>query len=210
MLKVFYFNPLRECTYVIGNDAGECVIIDPGAIYSREQERLEEFIEAEGLQVKAILLTHGHFDHVFGLKDAVSRWPVPVYMHGKDQSVFEGSAAFSELIGLPYEGYEGPISDIMTCTDTLPEGLKFEIIETPGHTQGCVCLYLPEKELMFCGDTIFRGAVGRTDHPGGDHYQMIESIKRCILPLPPQTRLLPGHGYETTVGEEIESNPFLQ
>ena len=94
--------------------------------------------------------------------------------------------------------------------DDLPEGLKFEIIETPGHTQGCVCLYLPGQDLMFCGDTIFRGAVGRTDHPGGDHDQMIESIKRSILPLPPQTRLLPGHGPETTIGEEIAANPFLQ
>ena len=210
MLKVFYFNPLRECCYVVWNDARQCVIIDPGAINAHEQQRLADFIGQEELSVVAILLTHGHFDHVFGLKDAAARWPVPVYMHHKDDSVFEGSAAFAEMIGLPYDGYEGPINDIMGCAGSLPEGLKFDIIETPGHTQGCVCLYLPEKELLFCGDTIFRGAVGRTDHPGGDHYQMIDSIKRCIVPLPPQTRLLPGHGYETTVGEEIESNPFLQ
>lgn len=209
MLKVFYFNPLRECCYVVSNGARECVIIDPGAINDREQQRLADFIAQEGLSVAAILLTHGHFDHVFGLKDAAARWPVPVYMHHKDDSVFAGSDAFSHMIGLPYDPYTGPIHDIMRCAETLPEGLKFEVIETPGHTQGCVCLYLKEEGIMFCGDTIFRGSVGRTDHPGGDHDQMIESIRRRILPLPPATRLFPGHGVETTVGDEAATNPFL-
>ncbi|MBP5505569.1 MAG: MBL fold metallo-hydrolase [Bacteroidales bacterium] len=209
MIKVFYFNPLRECTYVVWNDERQGVIIDPGAITVREQQRLADFVEAEGLQVKAILLTHGHFDHVFGLKDAAARWDVPVYMHHKDQSVFEGSVDFSKMLGLPYEPYEGPILDILRCAEAMPQGLEFEVLETPGHTQGCVCLYLPQDKLMFCGDTIFCGSVGRTDHPGGDHYQMIESIRREILPLPRETRLLPGHGHETTIGDEIDMNPFL-
>ena len=209
MYKVFYFNPLRECCYVVWNDARQCVIIDPGALTLREQERLAVFVEEEGLQVVAILLTHGHFDHVFGLKDAAERWPVPVYMHHKDDSVFEGALGFSKMLGIPYEPYGGPISDIMTCTESLPEGLKFEVIETPGHTQGCVCLYLREEGLLFCGDTIFQGAVGRTDHPGGDFDQMMASIRREIVPLPPETRLLPGHGHDTTLEEELQSNPFL-
>ncbi len=209
MYKVFYFNPLRECCYVVWNDTRECVIVDPGALSEREQERFAEYISDEALEVKAILLTHGHFDHIYGLKDAAARWPVPVYMHPKDQSVFEGAEAFSKQLGIPYEGYEGPLLDIMDCTDAMPKGLKFEVIETPGHTQGCVCLYLREEGLLFCGDTIFRGAVGRTDHPGGDFDQMMASIRREIVPLPPATRLLPGHGYETTIGEEIDTNPFL-
>ena len=209
MYKVFYFNPLRECCYVVWNEAKECVIIDPGALSMREQDRFAEYIAGESLLVRAILLTHGHFDHVFGLKDAVFRWSVPVYMHPKDQSVFDGSDAFSKMIGIPYEGYEGPMMDIMTCSDNLPEGLKFEIIETPGHTQGCVCLYLKDEGLLFCGDTIFQGSVGRTDHPGGDFDQMMASIRREIVPLPPETRLLPGHGHDTTLEEELQSNPFL-
>lgn len=209
MYKVFYFNPLRECTYVVSNNARECVIIDPGAITERERERLAGYIGEEKLQVRAVLLTHGHFDHIFGLKDAVERWSVPVYMHPKDQSVFEGAAGFSHMVGLPYEPYEGPVLDIMSCNDALPQGLRFEEIETPGHTQGSVCLYQIGQGVMFCGDTIFRGAVGRTDHPGGDFDQMMESIRRCILPLPPATRLIPGHGHETTVGEEKQTNPFL-
>ena len=210
MLKVFYFNPLRECCYVVWNDDRQCVIIDPGAMYEREQQRLADFISQEHLTPCAILLTHGHFDHVFGLKDAAARWPSPVYMHPKDQSVFESSDAWSKMIGLPYEPYAGGMNDIRECTECLPSGLQFEVIETPGHTQGCVCLYLKDEGLLFCGDTIFQGSVGRTDHPGGDHDQMIESIKRCILPLPDDTRLLPGHGHETTVGEERAHNPFLQ
>ena len=206
MYKVFYFNPLRECTYVVWNENRQCVIIDPGAITSREKERLADFIEQEGLQVEAILLTHGHFDHIFGLQDAAQRYQVPVYMHPKDQ--FEGAEGFSKMLGLPYEPYTGPILDIPQCAG-LPEGLQFEVIETPGHTQGCVCLYLAAAGLMFCGDTIFCGSVGRTDHPGGDHDQMIESIRREILPMPPATRLLPGHGHDTTIEEEKLHNPFL-
>lgn len=209
MLKVFYFNPLRTCCYVVWNDVRQCVIIDPGAINDGERQRLASFVEQEQLSVEAILLTHGHFDHVFGLKDAAARWPVPVFMSPRDQSVFEGSDAFARMIGLPYEGYTGPICDIAGCALRLPEGLRFEVIETPGHTQGCVCLYLEAEGLLFCGDTIFRGSVGRTDHPGGDFDQMMASIRSRILPLPPATRLLPGHGYETTIGEELESNPFL-
>ena len=208
MYKVFYFNPLRECTYVVWNENRQCVIIDPGAITSREKERLADFIEQEGLQVEAILLTHGHFDHIFGLQDAAQRYQVPVYMHPKDQSVFEGAEGFSKMLGLPYEPYTGPILDITQCAG-LPEGLQFEVIETPGHTQGCVCLYLAAAGLMFCGDTIFCGSVGRTDHPGGDRDQMIESIRREILPMPPATRLLPGHGHDTTIEEEKLHNPFL-
>ncbi|MBO4557436.1 MAG: MBL fold metallo-hydrolase, partial [Bacteroidales bacterium] len=91
MLKVFYFNPLRTCCYVVWNDVRQCVIIDPGAINDGERQRLASFVEQEQLSVEAILLTHGHFDHVFGLKDAAARWPVPVFMSPRDQSVFEGS-----------------------------------------------------------------------------------------------------------------------
>lgn len=210
MYKVFYFNALRVCNYVVYNGGGECVIIDPGAGSEAERTRLENFIEQQGLLPKAVLLTHGHFDHVLSLRQTVQRWRVPVYMHPCDSGTFASAAHICPAFGLQYEPYQGEILDIRTCTELLPEGLRFEIIPTPGHTQGGVCLYLKEDGLLFSGDTLFCGGVGRTDHPGGNFDQLLCSIRERILPLPPQTDVLPGHGYATTIEDETAANPFLQ
>ena len=209
MYKVFYFNPLRVCTYVVSNEAGKCVVIDPGAMTAREHVRLVEAVTGAHLSPVAILLTHGHFDHVLGLKMAAEEWNVPVYMNSADRGVFESSVGICEELGLPYSPYLGPKEDLREGLLSLPGGLSFEVIPTPGHTQGGVCFYHADDGLLFCGDTIFQGSVGRTDHPGGNFEQMIDSIKRRILTLPAATRLLPGHGYDTTVEEELRSNPFI-
>lgn len=209
MYKVFYFNPLRVCNYVVYS-GGECVIIDPGAGSDAERARLEDFIEKQGLSPKAILLTHGHFDHVLSLRWAVEKWQVPVYMHPADSVTFASAAHICPAFGMQYEPYEGAILDIRACTASLPRGLQFEIIPTPGHTQGGVCLYLKDEGLLFSGDTLFCGGVGRTDHPSGNFDQLLGSIKSGILTLPPQTDVLPGHGYATTIEDEMAANPYLQ
>ncbi len=210
MYKVFYFNPLRVCNYVLYNGSGECVIVDPGAGSDAERARLESFIDKQGLSVKAILLTHGHFDHVLSLRQAVEKWQAPVYMHPADDGVFAAAAHICPAFGMQYEPYEGEFLDICNCAGSLPEGLQFEVIPTPGHTQGGVCLYLESEGLLLSGDTLFCGGVGRTDHPGGNFDQLLGSIKSGILTLPPQTDVLPGHGYATTIEDEIAANPFLQ
>ena len=210
MYKVFYFNPLRVCNYVLYNGSGECVIVDPGAGSDAERARLEGFIDKQGLSVKAILLTHGHFDHVLSLRQAAAKWQVPVYMHPADSGVFAAAAHICPAFGMQYEPYEGEILDIRNCTGSLPEGLRFEVIPTPGHTPGGVCLYLESDGLLLSGYTLFCGGVGRTDHPGGNFDQLLGSIKSGILTLPPQTDVLPGHGYATTIEDEIAANPFLQ
>ena len=209
MYKVFYFNPLRVCTYLVSGSGGRCVIIDPGAMTLREHQRLEEAVTSAGLDPVAILLTHGHFDHVLGLQMAVEQWDVPVYMNSADRAVFESSVGICRELGLPYQPYDGPREELSEGELALPGGLTFEVIHTPGHTQGGVCFYKKDEGLLFCGDTIFQGSVGRTDHPGGNFEQLIDSIKQKILTLPAATRLLPGHGYDTTVEEETATNPFI-
>ena len=210
MFKLFYFNPLRECTYVLSDGSGQCVIIDPGASGAREHERLVRYISSGGLSVKAILLTHGHFDHILGLTPAAEQWPVPVYMSPRDRAVFDSAEEICTALGLIYTPYGGEIRPLEAGPLEVLGGVHIEVIEVPGHTPGCVCFYLPEEGLLFSGDTIFRGAVGRTDHFGGNHAQLLDSIRAGILPLPAATRILPGHGKETTIAEETATNPFLQ
>ena len=210
MFKLFYFKPLRECTYVLSGDRGECVIIDPGACGEREHARLVEYIEASGLTVKNILLTHGHFDHTLGLSPAARQWPVPVYMSGLDRGVFDSAVGICDALGLPYQPYDGQMLPLEEGPLQVLSGVKMEVIATPGHTQGSVCFYLPEEGLLLAGDTIFMGSVGRSDHPGGNFDQLMDSIRAKVCTLPAATRILPGHGKDTTVEAENATNPFLQ
>ena len=210
MFKLFYFNPLRECTYVLDNGRGECVIIDPGANGGREHARLVDYIDQNGLTVKGILLTHGHFDHILGLTPAAQKWQVPVYMNAADKGIFDSSENICEALGLPYEPYRGQMMPLEAGPLRVLDGVAAEVIATPGHTPGSVCFYLPEEGLLLSGDTIFMGSVGRCDLDGGNAEHLNESLRKLVGTLPAATRILPGHGKETTLEAELATNPFLQ
>ncbi|MBQ8748633.1 MAG: MBL fold metallo-hydrolase [Oscillospiraceae bacterium] len=182
-----------NCYIVWGEDSDDCIVIDPG--YAPEQVILEA--EDLGKRIDAILLTHGHFDHVGGVRGIAERLGCPVYLHQQELSQPEHMTA-------------GPL--YYTCTygegDTLTlAGLTIRVLHTPGHTPGSVCLAV--EDTLFSGDTLFQNSIGRTDFPGGSFTQMQNSLRR-LAAMPGNYRVLPGHGPETTLDEERKYNPFLQ
>jgi glyoxylase-like metal-dependent hydrolase (beta-lactamase superfamily II) len=194
--------------YLIGeNETNTAVVIDPawdGHLIHAEAER-------RGWRISQIWLTHAHFDHFGGAAAIANAYDalVPVALHPADQTLWRmhGGAMFFGVQEFD-PGPEPTISLAQAMHLTLGR-LTFEVRETPGHTQGHVVFYEPTEGLMFCGDLIFQGSVGRTDLPGGDMATLLRSIKQEILPLPDGTRLFSGHGPETTVGQERVSNPFV-
>lgn len=196
--------PLAVNSYLVEHVASrKAVVIDPGD----EGERILAEIAGLRLTVEKILLTHGHFDHVGAVGLLRERTGAPVYLHPADVDRMTGAKRQAMLFGLSVP--DPPAPDVLVGEgDSVPfGGREFLVAHTPGHTPGCVS-YIVGK-MAFVGDLLFAGSIGRTDLPGGDYAQLIESVRRKIFPLPDETVLFPGHGPSTTVGEEKRSNPFF-
>ena len=189
----------ENCSILSEN--GKAWIVDPG----QETGRIADLLAKKGLEPAAILLTHGHFDHISGIPGLLKKFPdLPVYVHEKDMQMFG-----HPLNQLPpeYTSFEKPRN--LATLDNL-EGLEgLEILETPGHTPGGVCYYFPKDKLLLSGDTLFSGSVGRTDLPGGDMATLMDSLKK-LTALPDDTLVIPGHGMHTRIALEKSGNPFLQ
>ena len=191
--------------YVAWNEqTKEAVIVDPAA-YSK---KLAEFLREEGLKPQAVLLTHGHFDHIMGLDALLEEYPVPVYVLGAEKGLI---ADPKTNLSLTYtNGYV--FEDATYVTDgqkIAAAGVTFEVLFTPGHTSGGCCYYAETENMLFSGDTLFRCSVGRSDLPTGDETTLIRSIKEKLLVLPENTVVYPGHMAATTIQTEKTANPFL-
>ena len=191
--------------YVAWNEqTKEAVIVDPAA-YSK---KLAEFLREEGLKPQAVLLTHGHFDHIMGLDALLEEYPVPVYVHEAEIGLI---ADPKTNLSLTYtNGYV--FEDATYVTDgqkIAAAGVTFEVLFTPGHTSGGCCYYAETENMLFSGDTLFRCSVGRSDLPTGDETTLIRSIKEKLLVLPENTVVYPGHMAATTIQTEKTANPFL-
>ena len=208
----FSFSAFQESTFVIWDDESlECAIIDPGCYYSRERQVLENFISKNNLKVKYLLLTHIHLDHYFGAPFVSRTYNVPVSASQDDEFLLEMMSMQADMYGTPLPDAPIAIGNYLKAGDTLYLGTEpIEVRQVPGHSKGSLAYYLPQSGCVFCGDALFEGSIGRTDLPGGDFNELLSSIRAQLFTLPGETVAYPGHGPETTIAEEMRSNPFLQ
>jgi glyoxylase-like metal-dependent hydrolase (beta-lactamase superfamily II) len=207
IFESFPVGPLAcNCTILGDEEAREAIVIDPGDEVGRIHSRLTEL----GLKLKQILVTHAHIDHVGGALKLKRLTGAPIFLNENDLPLLEMMESQATWLGV-----RAP--EIALPDESLPDGLVVglehypaQVLHTPGHTQGSVCLHFAPLKLLVAGDTLFAGSIGRTDLPGGDFPQIIDSLHSRLLTLPDETEVLPGHGPVTTIGEERSSNPFLR
>ncbi len=204
-------NPFQEHTYILWDETSrECAIVDPGCYTPQEQKQLTDYISRNNLTVKHLLLTHLHLDHCFGVPFVARTYQVQPEAHRGDEPLLKLMPQQATLFGTPLPDAPLPIGVYRAGGETIYLGSEpIEIIEIPGHSQGSITFYAPQSGFICVGDALFCGSIGRTDLPGGNFEQLITALHTQLSLLPPATVAYPGHGPETTVGEELENNPFL-
>ncbi len=205
-IKAYEVGMLQTNCYVVGGDDG-LVIIDPGYAGAK----LCNEIDSDGRKPVAILLTHGHFDHTMGVDYLVERYDIPVYALDKERETIESSAANLSTLFSAAGIHSDTEITYFSEGDVLEfAGLSFETLWIPGHSVGGCCYYLRSDNVIFSGDNLFYGSVGRSDLPGGSMSAMINGIKEKLFALPDETMVYPGHGPETSIGFEKQYNPFIR
>lgn len=210
MIKIarFTFNPLGENTYLLIADGGECLIVDAGCCNEAEQKTLASYIAEHKLSPVMSVLTHAHPDHAVGAAWAKEYYNIPLALHSADNDLLAQVHLHGLMFGFAIDPMKADI-DLAEQQNIEFGGESVEVIHTPGHSQGCVCLYIPAQGVLLSGDTLFAGSIGRTDLPGGDYDKLMNSIVERVLPLGGGVRVLPGHGRETTIAQELNTNPFI-
>lgn len=195
--------PLQENSYlVVDETTADAVLVDPGD----EPESLLHMLEESGATLRAIWLTHGHFDHIGAIEAIRRRHPVPVHLHPADRPVYDSQHFFATSYGLPFEQPAPPDGELAHGDRVRVGSLEFEVIHAPGHAPGHVIFH--GQGVVLGGDVLFAGSIGRTDIPMANPTHMLASLRRMST-LPPETVVYPGHGAHTTIAHELRSNPFL-
>jgi glyoxylase-like metal-dependent hydrolase (beta-lactamase superfamily II) len=194
-----------NCSIFGDEQTREAIVIDPGADVSK----IVEILERHALKVKAIVITHAHFDHIGGAEKLRALTGAPVWMNGSDEMIAKSLPLQCALFGVPQAknpgiDFKAKEGDVLTVGNAA-----FQVLHTPGHTPGSVGLYVPSEGMLVAGDTLFFESIGRTDLPGGSGKKIIQSIHEKIFTLPEETIVLPGHGRNTTVAHEKRFNPFV-
>ena len=211
IIKPFTVNPLSENCYVVSDETREAVIIDCGAYYDEEKAQIAQYIQDNDLKPVAHLLTHAHFDHfwgadyiaeLYGLRPRCPQPDRPLYDNVEDQ--------VRSILHYSIRCANTPAGEDITADTVIRFGShQLTVIPCPGHTPGGVCFYCEAEHALFSGDSLFQLSIGRTDFPGGNHWDLINSLKALIKALPGDTTVYPGHGPKTTIAAEHRHNPYL-
>ncbi len=208
-LKTFTFNPFQVNTYLLYDDTGQCVIIDPACYEDTEKKMLAEFIRKEKLEPLFVLNTHGHVDHILGNNFITKEFNIPLKAHKGSLYFIEKGKEYAQVFGFEIQDQVKP-DEFLNDGEVIDFGnQQLKVIHTPGHADGSLCFYHQEDNLLFCGDVLFKAGIGRTDLPTGDYEKLIKNIKEKLMVLPEEVIVCPGHGPDTTIGEEKNNNPFI-
>lgn len=205
--EVLAVGPLQCNCSILGDETSrEAIVVDPGD----EIARILQVLERHQLTVKQIVVTHAHIDHIAGAHRLKQLTGAPILYNKRDLPLVAMMEEQAGWIGVKTPEVSAPDESLEDGDVVGVTGLTGTVIHTPGHTEGSLCLYLPEQKLLLAGDTLFAGSVGRTDLPGGNNGKLMASIRDRLLPLPDGTKVIAGHGKSTTIGVERRGNPFLQ
>jgi len=211
-IKRFTCNMLAENCYVVSDESHEAVIIDCGVMYDDEGTAITQYIRKNSLKPVHLLCTHGHFDHCMGNGLIYREFGLKPEVHLEDKFLMEKMAQqTSDILGVALPMQVPPVGRYLTDSDTITFGSHtLRILHTPGHTPGGVTYYCKEENSAFSGDTLFRMSIGRTDFERGSYEQIVNSLQHVLGTLPPDTKVYPGHGPETTIADEIRYNPYMR
>jgi hydroxyacylglutathione hydrolase len=208
-IKVFEFNPFSENTYLLYDKKQNAIIVDAGCYEEHERTKINEFIANNKLKVLAIVNTHCHIDHVLGNDAMKNKYKVDLWVPLNEKSVLKAIPSYAPNYG--FADYREAEVDQWFGEGMLAFGdLRLKAIEVPGHSPGHMILYNKEEKVLIGGDVLFRGSIGRTDLPGGNHEQLLKNIKEKVYTLPDEVVVYPGHGPRTTIGFEKQNNPFVK
>jgi len=208
-IKKFAVNPLQENTLLISDETGECVFVDPGFYFAVEHDEIKNYISENNLKPVMIANTHCHFDHIMGVEFIRQEYNIPFVAHPDDAFWVKKAIDQGKMFGFDMKPVNPPDSFFSENEKLKFGNTEFDIIHIPGHSPGHVVFYSEKEKILIGGDVLFHGSIGRSDLPGGDQATLISGIKEKLFKLPDETKVYCGHGPETTLGFEKESNPFL-
>ncbi|PLX04381.1 MAG: MBL fold hydrolase [Marinilabiliales bacterium] len=208
-VKRFHFNPYQVNTYILHDESGECIIIDPGMDSNDEKQEFDNYIESNNLKPVKLYNTHAHIDHIISNGYVCEKYGIPLSAHPDSTTFYDNAMVYASTFGFKMEDVK-PIDDFLDDNQVVEFGKsKLKVFETPGHADGSVCFYSEEDKFVITGDVLFRESIGRTDLKTGDYDLLQKSIWEKLFTLPDNTTAYPGHGPSTNIGFEKIHNPFV-